>query len=203
MKIHEISVVKQSIFVSSLEDIDNSSLIAELDSYYLNISNANVSSDMRFPLAGPECAKLKNGIDLQINAVAGKEMECREFWMFSLTNGGSVPIHNHWTNYQLHPEEYYSIAYYPAVPRGSARLHFSATYCRLMKQTISVNPEPGMLIIFNSYIDHYTDKNTTFEKRTCISANYRPVVPDKSLVSDWASFALPRPSEDARFSKFS
>lgn len=203
MEIKELPVIRQSVFSLQLENIDNIALIKELESYYSNISASNASSDMRFPQAGEQSSKLQTAINSGVNLVAGKEMECREFWMFSLTDGGAVPLHNHWTNYQMHPEEYYSVAYYPAIPYGAAKIHFVATYCRMMKHVLTVEPSAGMLLIFNSYLDHYTDRNSTTEKRTCISANYRPVSPDKSLVSDWTSFALPRAAQDDRFSKFS
>lgn len=203
MDINQIPLIQQCVYTSDLINIHNGDLIEEMQAFYSNVALASSSSDMRFPNAGPQSEKLQEEIGAAVNAIAGKEMTCREFWMFSMPTGGSVPLHNHWTNYQLHPEEYFSIAYYPCVPNSGPKLHFTASYCRAMKNTITIQPRTGMLIVFNSFLDHYTDKNHSSEQRTCISANYKPVAPDKSLVSDWTSFALPKAHEDARFSKFS
>lgn len=202
MEIRKLEFIQQSIFESFIDSIDNSKLIKELNNFYLNVSTGIVDMD-GFPNAGPESEKLKNEINSRVDIIAGKQMKCREFWMFTMKNGGSVPRHNHKTNYQLHPEEYYSIAYYPLSPDGGANLNFIGNFCNTIEKVISVKSEQGKLVIFNSFIDHYTDKHSVDIERICISANYKPVDPDKSLVSDWTRFAKPGTAEDSRLSKFS
>ena len=201
MEIRELPLIRQSVFELQIDSIDNEKLINELDVFYSGIL-ASGNQDIGFPDSGPESRKLKNEIAHAVNCIAGKEMQCREFWMFTMRSGGSVPRHNHKTNYQLHPEEYYSIAYYPSCPDGSANLYFVANYCNTMEGLIVVKPEQGKLVVFNSYIDHYTDKQIPEGDRICISANYKPVEPDKSLVSDWTKFAKPGIASDERMSKF-
>jgi hypothetical protein len=206
MEINEIPLIKQCIFESFINNIDNNKLINELNDFYLNMKSNTGSSgglDMAFPIAGPESCRLMNEIKKRVELIAGREMVCREFWMFSMQAGGSVPRHNHKTNHQLHPEEYYSIAYYPACPGDGANLNFIGNFCNTMESAVSVKSEEGKLIIFNSFIDHYTDRHMSESKRICISANYKPVSPDRSLVSDWTRFAKPGVAEDTRLSKFS
>jgi hypothetical protein len=206
MEIKELSLINQKVYEAFIPNIDNSILMAELNTFYANVTEKLKDAhdwNMRFPDAGPESEKLKEEINIRVNAVAGKQMECREFWMFSMKNGGSVPRHNHKTNYQLHPEEYYSIVYYPLSPAGAANLNFIGSYCNTMESSISVKSESGKLIIFNSFLDHYTDRHLVDAERVCISANYKPSEPDKSLVSDWTRFAKPGVAEDTGLSKFS
>lgn len=203
MTIQKLSFIKQDIYQVQIDHIDNSKLIQELDTFYLNSISTSTNLDMRFPEAGIETAKFKLAIDSAVNEVASKKMLCREFWMFTMRNNGSVPRHNHKTNYQLHPEEYYSIIYYPHVTPNAAKLNFIGNLCNTIDVLMSVQPRTGMLLIFNSFIDHYTDKHLTDDQRTCISANYKPEEPDKSLVSDWTRFAKPGVAEDNRISKFS
>lgn len=203
MTLKQLSFINQNIYQAYLTDINNFLLLQELDTFYLNLISSSQSSDMRFPDAGPESQKLRNNIDQLVSIVAGKNMLCREFWMFSMRNNGSVPRHNHKTNYQLHPEEYYSIVYYPCANENSAKLNFIGNICNTLDILMSVKPETGMLLIFNSFIDHYTDKHMSDDQRTCISANYKPEEPNKSLVSDWTRFAKPGVAEDSRLSKFS
>ena len=191
MEISEIPLIQQSVFESTIESVNNISLIQELNDFYLNSAKDKNLADTNFPDAGPESRRLSYEISRRVEAVAGKKMVCRQFWMLSMSSGGSVPQHNHKNNYQLHPEEYYSVAYYPAAPDGGANIHFYASYCNTMQKRIVVESTVGKLVIFNSYLDHYTDRHWSDDPRICISANYKPAEPDKSVVSDWSSFAQP------------
>jgi|694.fasta_scaffold00969_37 hypothetical protein len=191
MDIREIPLIQQSVFESTITSIDNFALVNELNKFYSNPENSQNLADVRFPEAGPETLKLENEISLRVNTVAQKQMICKQFWMLSMSSGGSVPQHNHKNNYQLHPEEYYSVAYYPSAPEGGANIHFYASYCNTMQKRIVVKSSVGKLVIFNSYLDHYTDRHWSDDPRICISANYKPAEPDKTVVSDWSSFAQP------------
>lgn len=206
MEINEVPLIRQSIFESLITNVDNDALVKELRIYYLNKSSGDGKKDsqnMKFPIAGPESEKLQDEILKRVEIVSGKKMKCKEFWMFSMNNGGSVPRHNHKTNYQLHPEEYYSVSYYPLCEEDGADIFFIANYCNTLENLISIKTQTGKLIIFNSFIDHYTSKHMSNSERICISANYKPEMPDESVVSDWTRFARPGVAGDSRIQKFS
>lgn len=195
MEIEELSLIRQSVFESFIPNVDNSALIKELQDFYSNITsklNDIYDWDMSFPSAGPESEKLKEEIGKRVDAVAGKPMVCREIWMYTMSKFMTMPQHNHKTNYQLHPEEYYSIAYYAYAPEGGANLHFVANYANTMESRIMVKAETGKLIIFNSFLDHYTDRHLSDEQRMCISGNYKPETPDKTMVPDWSTYIKPK-----------
>lgn len=195
MEIKELQLIRQSVFESFIPSIDNQALIAELQEFYSNITsklNDIYDWDMSFPSAGPESEKLKEEIGKRVNAVAGKPMICREIWMYTMSKFMTMPQHNHKTNYQLHPEEYYSIAYYAYAPEDGANLHFVANYANTMESRIMVKAETGKLIIFNSFLDHYTDRHLSDEQRMCISGNYKPETPDKTMVPDWSTYIKPK-----------
>lgn len=195
MEIEELSLIRQSVFESFIPNVDNSALIKELQDFYSNITsklNDIYDWDMSFPSAGPESEKLKEEIGKRVDAVAGKPMVCREIWMYTMSKFMTMPQHNHKTNYQLHPEEYYSIAYYAYAPNDGANLHFVANYANTMESRIMVKAETGKLIIFNSFLDHYTDRHLSDEQRMCISGNYKPETPDKTMVPDWSTYIKPK-----------
>lgn len=195
MEINEIPLIRQSIFESFIPDVDNTALISELQVFYANITsklNDIYDWDMSFPSAGPESEKLKQAIGERVDAVAGKPMVCREIWMYTMSKFMTMPQHNHKTNYQLHPEEYYSIAYYAYAPPDGANLHFVANYANTIESRIMVKAETGKLIIFNSFLDHYTDRHLSDEQRMCISGNYKPETPDKTMVPDWSTYIKPK-----------
>lgn len=192
MEINEVPLIRQSVFESYINSVDNQKLVNELNSFYANSSTDQNLAGVDFPDAGPETEKLKIEIFNRVNYVSGKEMRCKQFWMLYMNAGGSVPQHNHKNNYQLHPEEYYSIAYYPVAPEGGANIHFVGSYCNTLQSRIMVEAKPGKLVIFNSFLDHYTDRHWGEQPRVCISANFKPVEPNKDVVSDWSAFAQPR-----------
>ena len=195
MEIKELQIIRQSVFESFIPSIDNQALIAELQNFYANITSKLKDIydwDMSFPSAGPESEKLKEEIAKRVDAVAGKPMVCREIWMYTMSKFMTMPQHNHKTNYQLHPEEYYSIAYYAYAPTDGANLHFVANYANTMESRIMVKAETGKLIIFNSFLDHYTDRHLSDEQRMCISGNYKPETPDKTMVPDWSTYIKPK-----------
>lgn len=195
MEIKELPLIHQSVFESFIPSVNNEALIAELQTFYANITsklNDIYDWDMSFPSAGPESEKLKAEISKRVDAVAGKPMVCREIWMYTMSKFMTMPQHNHKTNYQLHPEEYYSIAYYAHAPEGGANLHFVANYANTMESRIMVKAETGKLIIFNSFLDHYTDRHLSDEQRMCISGNYKPETPDKTMVPDWSTYIKPK-----------
>jgi hypothetical protein len=188
MEINEISLINQSVFESFIDDIDNELLIQELNDFYLR----NIGSSEKvygFPEAGDQTRKLCLEIDNRVSAIAQKKMFCRGCWMISMNKQSSpVPQHSHKTNKQLDPTEYYSFAYYPRAEQGAAPLNFVANYCNTMTSRISVPAETGKLLVFNAYLEHYTDVNQSDTDRICISGNYWPVEPNTELRSDWGTY---------------
>ena len=106
---------------------------------------------------------------------------------------GTFPIHlaNNWFNIMLpngvvHPHRHegsvVSGAYYIRAPEGSSSLHFSSPLKPLRMNEVTQNPNPlnlaedsvpikeDLMILFPSWLEHFTDKNNNAE-RTVISFN--------------------------------
>jgi len=138
----------------------------------------------------PEIHDLCEKISSAVSGVLKREYVIDSIWGLILNHGESVIMHSHKSNTHLHPSEFYSVAYYPSVPEGSAELIFSLTHCNVIEQSISITPKEGMLVIFNSYIPHMTSRHLAEEPRIVISANLSPVSPNNQIVPDWTPYKL-------------
>ena len=51
----------------------------------------------------------------------------------------------------------------------------------------SIQPEAGMMVLFPSYLTHYTNRHMG-NTRVCVSANVEPVNPSTSSDQDWSAY---------------
>lgn len=87
-------------------------------------------------------------------------------WFNVLSKGGVVGRHKHVDSWDNNEGSVVSGAYYPYVDKNSAALIFSFPN----KNLISIVPESGALVIFPSWLDHYTKPNKS-ERRITVSFN--------------------------------
>lgn len=194
-----INLIDLGIFKTRLDSIDNKLVLAEMDSSNLQIEQKFIDGysteswhtyyeDGKFPLQMPECSRLHFEIENAVTKIIGKKMVISNIWSLTLHKGESVSLHSHKSNAHMHPVEYYSVAYYPSVPAGSSKLIFQVSWCNTMENLISISPEPGMLVIFNSYIQHMTNRHDSADRRVVISANLGPEQPNMTVVPDWSAY---------------
>lgn len=198
-QIKNIPLIAQNVFSVYLEDIDHDQIASDINLYskgvnekapeYGWISRGFVQyEDLIIPIT-PEITKLENAVIDVMKHLTGREYEIYDSWSIRLKQGQSVISHSHYSNLHLHPEEYYSIAYYPQVPEGSTELIFSANWCGVRNVTKAVPPEKGLLLIFNSYITHMTARQQPEEPRMVVSMNLGPVAPNLEPNADWSVYA--------------
>jgi hypothetical protein len=135
-----------------------------------------------------EIAQLEKSITDSVNSITGKNNKIDAIWALTLQKNQSVMAHTHKSNQHINHDEYWSIAYYPEAPEGSADLIFHATHSNTIDLSHRVTPRPGLLVIFPSYILHYTDRHMCEEPRTVISANLHPLQPDITHNADWSPY---------------
>ena len=199
-----IPICPINIFKTFL-DVDNSKIFREVQNHAKEIESKNInksilhdrtsylnyvketSGDNSLP-SSEECNKLKNLMTEQVSIFANKPMKIDECWSLELTMGQSVGVHSHKSNTHMYPDEYYSVAYYVNVPVGSAKLIFGISVCNTIETLIPVNPEKGMFLIFNSFIQHHTDRHLSDEPRLVVSANFSPINPNTKPVPDWSAY---------------
>lgn len=196
--IKSTTLVSQAIHTVHLDDIDHDQIASDINLYsrgvhekgpeYGWISRGFVQyEDLIIPIT-PEITKLENTVIDVLNQMTGNEYEMYDIWAIRLKQGESVIAHSHHSNLHARPEEFYSIAYYPQVPEGSAELIFSARWCGVRETLLPVAPEKGLLVIFNSYITHMTTRQRPEEPRLVVSMNLGPVAPNTEPNADWSVY---------------
>jgi hypothetical protein len=191
------SLLNIGIYKKKLNYIDNKKLYEEIktyskkiDDHFINDKNHSYFEDQTYPFGGIESEKLATALINEVSMAVGREMLLNDIWTLTLENGQSVGYHSHKSNKHLYPTEYYSIAYYPNAPKGSADIQFSVTTCNTIETLVSVPVEEGLLIIFNSFISHMTNRhNNLNENRVVISANFSPKYPTSTQTQDWSAYA--------------
>jgi len=194
--IEYIDLLSIQIIKTSIEGIDNDLFLKEMnetdlsiDEKFLDNKNHTYYEDQRYPFGKSESEKLIKKITEKVVSILNKPMNLSEIWTLTLEYGQSVSIHSHKSNRFLDQTEYYSIAYYPKAPEGSADLIFDITACNTIEKSVSIKPESGSLIIFNSFLNHKTNRhNNKEEKRVVVSANFHPENPRISFDQDWSAY---------------
>jgi hypothetical protein len=192
---NRLNLISLDVLVGYLEGIDNSKLFQEIDSdshdleaRFLADKNHTYYEDKRFPFGKPESEKLISALTEAVRNELQMDVEMDAIWTLTLERGQSVSMHSHKSNTHMRPSEYFSIAYYVNAPNGSADLIFETEYCSAIESQTRISPEPGMLVIFNSFIKHMTNRHDSDEKRIVVSANFVPVFPDTTPTQDWSAY---------------
>ena len=190
-----VNLLSIDVFVSSIPSINNDELVSEiekfsseLDSRYIENKHHTYYEDKIYPFGQKQAEFLIEEIERSVSEVVGRKMRITAIWTLTLNNGESVSYHSHKSN--LHPvhEEHFSIAYYANAPEGSANLIFDVTACNTIEKSVQIKPETGMLVIFNSFIGHMTDRHKSDIPRIVVSANLSPVDETKTPSSDWSAY---------------
>jgi len=195
--IENINLLSIDIRKTKISNIDNKKLIEEIRSsdghieqHFLKNKNHTYYEDQRYPFGKPESEKLIDILTEKVSQIIGKKMILSEIWTLTLKDGQSVAAHSHKSNLYMRQEEYFSIAYYPSAPDGSAELVFMVDACNTLEKSVSLRPETGDLVIFNSYLMHMTNRHqNSEEERVVISANFWPETVDSTPSQDWSAYS--------------
>jgi hypothetical protein len=191
----KVTLISLDVFVDDIKEINNDRLAYEIKNFssplkenYLSDKNISSYEDMKYPFDQEESEKLILALTHKVSKIVGKPMKIEAIWSLTLNKGQSVSMHSHKSNAHMNHEEYYSIAYYVSVPKDSANLSFLVTMCNTIERVIEIEPEPGMLVAFNSFIPHMTNRHNSEIPRIVISANFIPENPDTSTFPDWSAY---------------
>lgn len=139
------------------------------------------------PWRFPAFKALTKIIDGQVKAFAkllqldlgGGKLEMDSLWVNVLPEGGFHAAH-------IHPNSVISGTYYVAVPKGASAIRFEdprhammmAAPPRLKKaglenqSFVSIEPRPGTLLLWESFLRHDVPMNRADEERVSVSFNY-------------------------------
>jgi|LakMenEpi03Aug12_release.lakeMendotaPanAssembly.Ray.scaffolds.fasta_scaffold33258_6 hypothetical protein len=197
-QIDSVSIVSQIVHVAQLNDIDHNQVASDIELYAVGIEQESPEygwisrgfvqhEDLVMPVT-PEITKLEFAILQTVKQMTNRDYKIDDMWAVKLVKNQSVIAHSHHSNSHVHPEEFYSVAYYPQAPEGSAELIFSANWCGVMQTNVPVKAEKGKLVIFNSYLTHMTARHSIDEPRLVVSMNLAPVIPNVDPNADWSVY---------------
>jgi hypothetical protein len=195
--VEKINLVSIDVLKTNIIGIDNLKLLeeiagtyAEIDPSFIDDKHHTYYEDRKYPFGMIESEKLIDKLSERVSAAIGKEMVLSDIWTLSLEFGQSVSAHSHKSNTHLHPEEYFSIAYYPSAPEGSADLIFLVNAGNTIENSVEIKPKTGDLVIFNSYLTHMTNRHKNKkEARVVVSANFAPKNPNVKSTQDWSAYS--------------
>ena len=140
------------------------------------------------PSRAPCFAALKRALDREAAAFAralafdlgGRRLRLDNLWVNRLDPGGVHSGH-------IHPHAVISGTYYVATPKGAAALKFEDPRHAMMmaapprredapealKPFVTVAPEPGMVLMWESFLRHEVPRNLARRPRLSVSFNYR------------------------------
>lgn len=208
--VEKINLVSIDVLKTKIIGIDNVKLLeeiagvhAEIDPAFMDDKHHTYYEDRKYPFGMIESEKLIDKLTERVSAAIGSEMVLSDIWTLSLEFGQSVSAHSHKSNTHLHPEEYFSIAYYPSAPDGSADLIFLVNAGNTIENSIEIKPKTNDLIIFNSYLMHMTNRHGNREEpRVVVSANFAPKNPNAKPTQDWSAYSRSSESENGGYDKF-
>ena len=197
----EIPLIKLSLYSTTITSVDNSIIYKDIIEFQQNnkesIKQKNSKlegvyfasyEDSLFPKDSVECTKLAAAIKDSVCSILGVDMTMESIWALILKKNESVCVHSHKSNTHMFPKDYFSIAYYVKTPPGSARLFFETSYCNTIESVFPIYPKDGTLLIFNSFIKHFTERHQVDEERVVVSANFCPTQPNITPIPNWSSY---------------
>ena len=196
--LERVSLIDLGIWTGKIDDVDPLQIASDIKNYAQTIEQACPEygiisrgfvqfEDLVMPIT-PEVVKLEEAVHDRLKHLTGRDYMLHDTWAVDLEYNQSVIAHSHHSNLHLHPHEFFSVTYYPQVPEGSAELVFNVDYCATMSSTVSVKPEVGTVVIFNSFIQHMTSRHKSQDSRLVVSMNWGPVEPTLSPNADWSVY---------------
>jgi len=136
-----------------------------------------------------EIEHLKSVIVEIMSDITGRDYLITESWSIILESGQSISAHSHNVHAAVDLNEYFAFAYYPFAPAGSCSLQFLSTHSNTISTTVSAGIKTGTLLIFNSYLLHWTNRQMGGSDRVSVSGNLAPVSPTTVPMDDWSKYS--------------
>lgn len=134
----------------------------------------------RFPVFAQLVTQLDQHVARFVEALdfdlKGGKLECDSLWINVLPTGGMHSSH-------LHPHSVISGTFYVALPPGSAAIRFEDPRLAFMmaapgrrdpanRPFIRLSPEPGDVLLWESWLRHEVPMNESEDERISVSFNY-------------------------------
>jgi uncharacterized protein (TIGR02466 family) len=174
----EFVLTKTCFYYDYVYEIDNSILEKECLTAFekgklvSSDESSTLNEDLHIPKS-KELKKLVSSIQNKFKKYYNVKLNLHSFWSQVHEKNCSSTLHNHFLPLDPDNSPIYSAAYYVKVPKDAGKIIFdySVNSYNHTKRTW-VQPEPHVLLIFPSYLNHFVTRNKSEEKRIVISFNF-------------------------------
>jgi hypothetical protein len=118
---------------------------------------------------------LKNQIEKTANKVLPVKVKVYETWVAITEPEQSVAYHTHYKNSHVIPENHWSGVVFASSNHGSSNLVLHGYALNRIESFVSISPEVGKVVFFNSFVPHFTTINASGARMVMISFNLWPV----------------------------
>lgn len=162
------NVASIDVYETNLPNVDNEKLMEELVNQEQERIDPNPEDthyeDHKFPSSGT-CMHFMGEVERAVTAFTKQNVNLTGIWTHKTEPNGSTAFHSHTSSK-------WSFVYYPEHSTGQGNLHFTVFVNDMPRFEKVIEPKPGMLLVFDSRISHYTGKNVTTTDRYSISGNF-------------------------------
>ena len=123
---------------------------------------------------------LKEQIEKKANEVLPIKVKVYETWVAIIEPGQSVFYHTHYKNSHVVPENHWSGVVFASAGEGCSNLVLHGYALNRVESFVSISPEVGKVVFFNSFIPHFTNVNDSRFRRVTISFNLWPIECDSN-----------------------
>ena len=180
---HSIDIVRVSAHIDHIEDVDFSEICE--NSYNLSriVEEAPLGSYEKSVTGYPfyltpesDCYNnLRKQIEKKANEVLPIKVKVYETWIAIIESGQSVAYHTHYKNSHIIPENHWSGVVFASAEDGCSDLVLHGYALNRVESFVSISPEVGKIVFFNSFVPHFTTVNSSGARRVTISFNLWPV----------------------------
>ena len=148
---------------------------------YSTIGTYDIKDDLSF-------SKLNNYVNTNvINYCEQMKIDVKKVDINPSSSWFNIYNKGDFQEFHQHSHNIISAIYILKSDENSGKIYFKNPYNDMLSpayteytsdnfERINFKPQPGMLLIFRSHLEHYVDKNNSDEDRISFAYNYRPII---------------------------
>jgi hypothetical protein len=178
-----VDIIKVSAQINQIDSVDFDRICQEaftLPKVYTEAPSGSYEKSARgYPFYSAPKSELFDHLRREIENTANEALplavEIYETWIAIVEPGQSIAYHTHYKNTHIIPEQHWSGVVFANAGQGSSELILHGYGFNRVESFVSITPEVGRVVFFNSFVPHFTTINDSDTRRVSMSFNLRPV----------------------------